>query len=246
MGHTCLRTLLVIAVVMIATCQMLAGDSTSLVSGLPATKRAERSIVGDVKNGMTCKYVSSDSKIHCKYSDGPEQEYLVDSVLSPAYSRFQRNKPGKITKTAGSIYAFIDPVHTSSSGSVVEKCRLALQFRTTQGEIIWIWHDELRYGDQGEYAAIDTNGDDHADIAVTGTWNGRLFGIRKWQPGSSVASYSQAELEYPSRPEITEVTSNNRSRGCKPVSARVAVLKVLTTGKSVGNTVKVWRTENSP
>ena len=70
-----------------------ASDSTSLGTAIQATKRSDNSIVGDVKDGMTCKYISTDSKIHCKYSDTPTEEFLVDRTITPSYSGFSRGNP---------------------------------------------------------------------------------------------------------------------------------------------------------
>ena len=241
-----IRILVTVLSTMTVSGVLHASDSTSLGTAIQATKRPGNSIVGDVKDGMTCKYISTDSKIHCKYSDTPAEEFLVDRTITPSYSRFQPGKPGKITLSPNAHYAFINPVNISSSGSVNQHCRVALQFKTSRNEIIWIWHNELRYGSQGEHAVIDTNGDDLADLAVTGKWNGRLFGIMKWQPGSSSSTYSSAEQTYPARPDINAVTGNSRKRGCKPAATKVAQLKSLSTQNTVGLSVTVWRSENSP
>ncbi|MCY4258900.1 MAG: hypothetical protein OXC91_01370 [Rhodobacteraceae bacterium] len=83
---------------------------------------------------------------------------------------------------------------------------MALQFVTAKGEIIWIWHDELRYGGQGGHAALDTNGDGLADLAVTGTWNGCLYGVARWQPIGTASTATQADRAYPTRPDITAVS----------------------------------------
>ncbi|MCY4258901.1 MAG: hypothetical protein OXC91_01375 [Rhodobacteraceae bacterium] len=69
-------------------------DSTGLAGSLQTTKRAEVSIVGNVRDGMTCRYLGSDGKIHCTFSNDSGQGYRVARTIQPAYSRFQQNRPG--------------------------------------------------------------------------------------------------------------------------------------------------------
>jgi len=238
--------LIAVIIILAGSGGVIAGDSTRLAGDLEATKRPDPSIVGTVRDGMTCKYLNTDRKIHCTFSDSPRQEYLVEKTIQPAYSRFQPNKPGKITITNGARYAFVNPVSETRSGTTTRMCKLALQFITGKNEIIWIWHDEFRYGTGGTHAALDTNGDGLADLAVKGAWNGRLHGVARWQPNGASGTLSQADSEYPARPDITAVSNAMGQRGCKPALARVAVMKPLTEMDAVGTKVPVWTTTNAP
>ncbi len=224
----------------------MAVDSTGLAGDLEAAKRSAASIVGTVRDGMTCKYLDADRRIHCTFGDSPEQEYLVEKILVPAYSRFQSRRPGRITITNGTRYAFVNPVSATRSGPATRLCRLALQFITGNNEIIWIWHDELRSRAGGTHAVLDTDGDGLADLAVRGAWNGRLHGVARWQPEGASGTLPQADRVYPVRPDITAVSRAMGPRGCKPALARVAVMQPLTRGETVGTSVPVWTTTDAP
>ncbi len=222
----------------------VAGDSAGLAGDLKAMKRSEASIVGNVRDGMTCKYLTRDRKIHCTFGDSPEQAYVVEKTIQPAYSRFQPNRPGKVTIAAGARYAFVNPVSETRSGSTVRMCRLVLQFVTEKSEIIWIWHDEYRHGGGGTYAALDTNGDGLMDLAVRGSWNGRVHGVARWRSTTS-GTLAAVDRNYPARPDITAVSSAMGKRGCQP-AARVAVMVPAVRVGTVGTAVPVWRTPHAP
>ena len=224
----------------------MAEDSTSIVSNFTISARPTHSILGDVKNGMICKYVSTDRKIHCKYSNSAHQEFLADRVLIPTYSRFQPNNLGRINVSRGSTYAFINPETKKYNGSTQLFCRLILQFITANNEYIWLWYNELRFVKGQQMAMIDTNADGIADISVSGHWTGNIFGTNKWQPiNPTSSSYSSEEQSYPLRPILGKINNRGRYRGCQPNGSKVALLKPLSTDTSVNAAVQVWTSENS-
>ena len=224
----------------------MAKDSTNIVSNFTISARSTHSILGDVRNGMTCKYLSTDRKIHCKYSNSPHQELLADGVLIPTYSRFQPNNPGRINVSNGSTYAFINPETKKYIGSTQLFCRLILQFITTNNEYIWLWYNELRFVNGQQMAMIDLNADGIAEISVSGQWTGKIFGTNKWQPINPASnSYSSEEQTYPLRPTLGKISNQGRYRGCKPNGSKVALLKPLSTDASVNAAVQVWTSENS-
>ena len=224
----------------------MAEDSTSIVSNFTISAKSTHSILGDVRNGMTCKYVSTDRKIHCKYSNSAQHEFLADRVLIPTYSRFQPNNPGRIIVSSGSKYAFINPETKKYIGSTQLFCRLILQFITTNNEYIWLWYDELRFVNGQQMAMIDINADGIAEISVSGHWTGNIFGTNKWLPINPESnSYSLEAQSYPLRPTLGKINNRGRHRGCQPDGSKVALLKPLSTDASVNDVVEVWTSENS-
>ncbi len=213
-------------------------------------KSPSSSVIGRAKDGMTCHYTGSTSKIDCVYS-AQGQDYIVSSALTPTFSRFGAIRFGRVVVSQIGHYAFAngESSRASTAGSGLEYCRLALQFVTAASEIIWIWHDELHYSNGKQIARIDSNRDSHADLAVSGYWNGTVYGTKRWwTPDPTSSAYAADERSYPDRPEFTTRTTGGKQRGCKPAVARVLLLVPMGTGLSdtVSARVPVWRTTTAP
>ena len=227
-----------------------AGDSTYPRTAFDAPKTSDSSILGRANDGMTCQYAGSTGKIDCVYSiEG--KEYVAVSATAPTYSRFGGFPFGRLSVERNGHYGFANGEGSSPArgGTGLEYCRLALQFRTANGEIIWIWHNELHYANGRQLALIDTNGDSHADLAVNGGWGGVVHGSRRWwTPDPSNSAYASDERSYTTRPAFSGKTSRGRSRGCKPLDARLLKLVPLGTRLSgtVAGKVPVWRSTSAP
>ena len=240
-------TALVIAVIAVKSL----ADST----GIPATASIEKSrngsILGDTADGKTCKYKFNDKKVHCVYEDGASEEFLADAIRSPTFSGLGKLDFGNIRATSTKRYAFLNAETGSSvSGTdAVVYCKLALQFITSRNEIIWIWHDELYFQSGRHVAVLDTDGSGQPDLAVSGSWNGNMYGSNRWwTPSTTSSTYTAAERAYATRPTFGKINRAGKSRGCKPGNVRVATLKSLSAniGETVGTAVPTWRTVTRP
>ncbi|MCY4541722.1 MAG: hypothetical protein OXB95_04895 [Rhodobacteraceae bacterium] len=256
MSSTFLQSLSSVAVA--ATCVLAsvapddsrAVDSTYSRPDFDAPKTSDSSVLGRASDGMTCQYAGSTGKIDCLYSMGGE-EYIVDSVSRPTYSRFGSFPFGRMSKVSGGRLGFANGESQGNArgGSGLVFCRLALQFRTADNELVWIWHDELRHVDGKQLALIDTNGDRHPDLAVNGEWNGVVHGSsRWWTPDPTSSAYASDERSYTVRPEFHAKTSRDRSRSCRPMNARLLTLVPLSSKLSgtVARKVPVWRSTSAP
>lgn len=205
-----------------------AGDSSDLSTGFAIAKRAASSIIGSATDGRLCRYQENDGLLHCNSADGgasTAQVYLAESTHRLQFRGFGNNTEGRMTVTDGTRYAFFnaetdEPI---GSGSASAHCRLALQFQTANSDTFWIWHDEIRFGASGATAFVDSDGDGHADFAVTGRWTGRANGTRRWSTvDPNDASYTIAQRAYPARPHFG--TTGNRRRNCSTSDVVVAQL----------------------
>ena len=240
-------TALVIAVIAVKSL----ADST----GIPATASIEKSrngsILGDTADGKTCKYKFNDKKVHCVYEDGTSEEFLADAISSPTFSGLGKLDFGNISATSTMRYAFLNAETGSSvSGTdAIVYCKVALQFITSRNEIIWIWHDELYFQSGRHVAVLDTDGSGQPDLAVSGSWNGNMYGSNRWwTPSTTSSTYTAAERAYATRPTFGKINWAGKSRGCKPGNVRVATLKSLSAniGETVGRAVPTWRTVTRP
>ena len=221
-------------------------DST----GIPATASIEKnrngSILGDTADGKTCKYKFSDKKVHCVYEDGASEEFLADAIRSPTFSGLGKLNFGNVSVVSTKRYAFLNAEtgSTVSGTSAVVYCKLALQFITSSNEIIWIWHDELYFQGGRHVAVMDTDGSGQPDLAVSGSWNGNMYGSNRWwTPSTTSSTYTVAERAYATRPTFGKIKRAGKSRGCKPTNVRVATLKALSANieATVGTAVPIWK-----
>ncbi len=206
----------------------VAGDSADLSTGFAIAKRSASSIIGSATDGLLCRYQESDGLLHCNSAGGGSsapQVYLAERTHKPQFRGFGNNTEGRVTVTLGARYAFLnaetdEPI---GSGSVSVHCRLALQFQIASGDTFWIWHDEIRFGVSGATAYVDSDGDGHADFAVTGQWTGRVNGTSRWSTvNPNDASYTTAQRVYPARPFFG--TTGSRRRNCHKYDVIVAQL----------------------
>lgn len=205
-----------------------AGDSTDLSTGFEIAKRSASSIIGSATDGLLCRYQENDGLLHCNSAAGGSsspQVYLAEHTHRPEFRRFGNNTEGRMTVTQGARYAFVnaETVEPIGSGSVSVHCKLALQFQIASGDTFWIWHDEIRFGASEATAYVDSDGDGHADFAVTGRWTGRVNGTRRWSTvNPKDASYTIAQRVYPARPYFG--TTGSRRRNCSTSDVIVAQL----------------------
>ena len=236
---------------LLAAAAPASADSTDVPASAQAAKRQDRSILGSASDGRTCKYKSADKKIHCLHGDGSAEEHLVDEIAEPEFTGIGRLDFGRMDASPGTQYVFLDAeASTPVPGrSALVFCKLALQFITARNEIIWIWHDELAVDGGSHLAAIDTDGSGRADLAVSGRWNGTIYGSNRWWTANpNDSAYSAAERTYAARPTFGKIGGKGRDRGCKPGEARVATVvpRSANIGVSVGRAVPVWRSLNRP
>ena len=225
-------------------------DSSGGRAGFSIPFAAKGRVVGDVSNGMACRYKGGDGLIHCVYDHAREADLIAGSVSTPAFSAVGGNRFGQFEPEASSRYSFLSAETESEDGILgTMHCKLALQFVTSADEIIWIWHDELRFDGSSQYAALDIDGDGLADRAVAGRWNGGMGGSNRWTPSSgNGASYDEDETSFTARPEFGRVGGVGRRRGCDAEGAGVADVENASgrVAESVGGLVTVWRSETRP
>ena len=229
----------------------VSGDSASNRPVLAVPKTNAGSIVGKTSDGKICRFHASDSKIHCLYDSSSQSEFIAESILTPTFARFGKYDFGYVQVVDGKSYSFLNAEAASPAegGVGAVYCRLALQFETDAGEIIWIWHEEIRFEKSRHITLIDANGDGLPDLAVSGQWNGNISGTNRWwTPDSYDGEYSAEERQYPARPTFGKLSSSGKNRACKPEEATVASLSdAAASGKlSVGNTVPIWRSIYRP
>ena len=229
----------------------LSADSTEIPASADIEKNGSGSILGVAVDGKTCKYRSSDKKVHCVSEDGQSEIFLAETITSPTFSGVGNLDFGTVGVSQAKRYAFLGAETGSSvSGTdAVVYCKLALQFITTRNEIIWIWHDELYVRGGQQIAVMDTDGSGQPDLAVSGNWNGSMYGSNRWwTPGASSSTYTAAERKYSARPVFGKINRKGRNRGCRPSSARVATLKPLSSNidTTAGSAVPIWRTLTRP
>ena len=153
-------------------------DSTGIPATAPIEKNRNGSILGNTVDGKTCKYKFSDKKVHCVYEDGAGEEFLADAIRGPTFSGLGKLDFGNFSAVSTKRYAFLNAETGSSvqGTDAVVYCKLALQFITSRNEIIWIWHDELYFRGGRHVAVMDTDGSGQPDLAVSGGWNGNMYG----------------------------------------------------------------------
>ena len=239
------------ALFIVSTATWSSADST----GIPATASIEKnrngSILGNTADGKTCKYKFNDKKVHCVYEDGASEEFLADAIRSPTFSGLGKLDFGSVSATSTQRYAFLN-AETGSSVPETDAtiyCKLALQFITSRNEIIWIWHDELYFRGGRHVAVMDTDGSGQPGLAVSGSWNGNMYGSNRWwTPSATSSTYTAAERAYATRPIFGKINRAGKNRGCKPEHVRVAALKPLSAniGETVGAVVPTWRTVTRP
>ena len=239
------------ALFIVSTAAWSSADST----GIPATASIEKnrngSILGDTVDGKTCKYKFSDKKVHCVYEDGAGEEFLADAIRGPTFSGLGKLDFGNVSAVSTKRYAFLNAETGSSvqGTDAVVYSKLALQFITSRNEIIWIWHDELYFRGGRHVAVMDTDGSGQPDLAVSGGWNGNMYGSNRWwTPSATSSTYAAAERAYVTRPTFGKINRVGKDRGCKPENVRVATLKSLSAniGETVGAAVPIWRTVTRP
>ena len=228
------------------------GDSTSILPVFDIPKALDGSIIGQASDGKTCRFKSMDAKIHCMYGSGDNaEEYVAEATSVPSFPAFGSIRMGHVSLEEEARYAFLNAeAPTPVSGEVaVMFCKLTLQFHTDAGEIVWIWHDELRFDGTGQVAMVDSDGDGFGDLAVTGRWNGNMYGSNRWwTPNPYGSSYSAEERAYPARPAFGSINSAGRDRSCQPVNVRVVKL-VPASGNitpSVDDAIEVWSSSSGP
>ena len=255
MDRKILKRVLQVATLLIAATPLTShalGDSSTIRSMLDIPKAPQNSIIGQATDDKTCRYKSTDGKIHCTYgSGGNAEEYVADSTSTPSFPAFGSFRMGHVSLEEGARYTFLNAESPSPvSGRVaVRYCRLALQFLTSDDEIVWIWHDELRYDGSGQVAVVDSDGDGYGDLPVTGEWNGNLYGSsRWWTPNPYESSYSAEERAYPPRPTFGRINGAGKSRSCVPDSVKVVKLVPVSTrtGPSVNGAIDVWSSTTRP
>lgn len=216
MKHHCLCILLTLLA------NQAASDSTRLSPNLKAPNRSGASLLGAASDGSACRYKASDGRIHCVYAtDG---DVIALSVGRPEFDTRSGTAHGLFTPLDGARYGFVDPVTATPAGDTVGsvECKLALQFRTEADELVWIWHDELRFISGGQAALIDPDGDGHANSFVRGTWTGMVYGSNRWRtPDPHDSRYSASERSFAARPTFGQLDGRGRVRGCRP-SAGIA------------------------
>ena len=226
------------------------GDSAAGRSEFSIPRESKGSVVGSTDDGMTCRYKSDDGLIHCIYGQSKPIDWLASSVTEPEFNSGGNKRFGQFNLEASKSYAFLNAeTSTGDGGGGSMHCKLALQFLTAANEIIWIWHDELRFDGSSQYAALDTNGDGIADKAVSGSWNGNMSGSNRWSPASASDNrYSGSEQNFAARPVFGKIDGIGRRRGCS--AEGVGIAEVRNTegriGTSVDGQVPVWRTETQP
>ena len=206
------------------------GDSSSMPRSFHVPKRGETSLLGTASDGMFCTYRESDGRIHCQESADGSTEYLVSRLMIPLFRGTRQSTEGQVQVRVGETYGFVSAIAETpdSQGPGAIQCKLALELVLGNGSSLWIWYDELRSFSGVQGAAIDSNGDGMADLALTGSWSGKINGTRRWWDSDPYnTGYSDDERSFPDRPEFGTV--NGISRGCRQTGARVAVLVELTT-----------------
>ena len=200
-------------------------DSTGSSPAFNVPIRNTSSLIGSANNEKTCRYHSSDKRIHCVYDDGTQTEHVADNLVEPDFPAFGRSTEGSFQIPEGAEYVFVNGEFEAriTGEDASTTCRLALQFVSDARQGFWIWHDELRFDSEGHSALIDGDGDGVADLVISGEWNGSVNGTRKWwTPNPYDGSYSAALRDYPARPSFASVDGHNRA--CKATEARLAVI----------------------
>ena len=226
------------------------GDSTTLRAEFSIPLVYKESVVGSAEDGMSCRYKDEDGLIHCVYGHSEFTDWLATSVSEPEFISNGKNRFGQFEPGESNSYAFLNAeISSGDDGGSTMHCKLALQFLTAANEIIWIWHDELRFDGSSQYAALDTNGDGIADKAVSGAWNGNMSGSNRWSPAnSSDKKLIGEELEFSARPIFGKIDGAGRRRGCDATGVGIAEVE-RAEGKikaTVDGEVPVWRTETRP
>ena len=255
MSHDSCGVRVIRASAIAAAIVMAAVGSSADSTGIPATASIEKdrngSILGDTADGKTCKYKFNDKKVHCVYEDGAGEEFLADAIRRPTFSGLGKLDFGNFSAASTQRYAFLNAEMGSSvqGTDAVVYCKVALQFITSRNEIIWIWHDELHFQGGRHVAVMDTDGSGEPNLAVSGNWNGNMYGSNRWwTPSTKSSTYTAAERAYATRPTFGKINRAGKIRGCKPESVRVATLKSLSAniGETVGTAVPIWRTVTRP
>ena len=226
------------------------GDSTIERSEFSIPRSPDESIIGGKDDGMSCRYKGNDGLIHCIFGNSKAPEWLAYSVSKPKFNDFGTNRFGQYEFGSAKAYSFLNAETSSAEGGGgTAHCKLTLQFLTTANEIIWIWHDELRFDGSSQYAALDTNGDGIADKAVGGQWNGKMGGSGRWTPASSGDNrYSVDEQVFAARPVFGKAKGAGRPRTCDAEGVGIAEVRQADgqIGISVDGLVPVWRSELRP
>ncbi|MDE0304550.1 MAG: hypothetical protein OXI87_06660 [Albidovulum sp.] len=226
------------------------GDSTSGRAIFSIIRESKSSILGSTNDGMSCRFKDEDGLIHCIYGQSENTDWLASSVTEPEFNSNGNNRFGQFDPSESKSYAFLNAeIASDVGGGRTKHCKLTLQFVTTDNEIIWIWHDELRLDGSGQYAALDTNGDGIADKAVSGSWNGNLSGSSRWSPANATDNtFSDSERKFADRPVFGRINGVGRRRGCDATGVGIAEIQSAEgqIGTSVDGDVPVWRTETRP
>ncbi|MCY3878938.1 MAG: hypothetical protein OXF74_07140 [Rhodobacteraceae bacterium] len=224
---TFIRVFVSAAVFAVAVCEAAAGDSTGIAEDFSIAKKSDSSLLGTATDGKLCLYRQSDGKLHCHSANSPggTAGFIAVKTARPKFAGFGRNTEGRLTVTAGTRYAFHNAETSTplADGRTAIHCKLALQLRLINGDTLWVWHDEVRFGTAEVIAYIDSDGDGHADLAVRGQWSGRVNGSRRWSTSDvNDTSISAAEKRFTARPDLGN--SGSRSRACRPAAVIVAEL----------------------
>ena len=224
-GNRAIATLAVILAVILGPVTAGAGDSSDLATGFTIAKRASSSVIGTATDRKLCRYHVDDGLIHCnsEVNSSEAQEYIVESTSKPRFSGFGNNTSGRVTVTQGTRYAFshAETVTLLNSGTAYVHCKLALQFQLANNDTLWVWHDEVRFRGSDTIAYVDSDGDHQADIAVRGTWNGKINGTRKWEPVDPTSTaYTAEQMRFPVRPYFGK--TGGLRRNCRPSKVIVA------------------------
>ena len=226
-----LRTILIPLAVSITSAigpsNLAFGDSADSRAEFSIASKSKGRVVGGTSDGMSCRFKSDDGLIHCIYGHAKSTDWLATTVSAPQFTTIGNNRIGQFQPEVSKSYAYLNTeTSTNDGGGGIEHCKLALQFLTTANEIIWIWHDELRFDGSSQYAAIDTNGDNIADKAISGIWNGNLGGSNRWTSANSNENrYSDDERKFAARPIFGKINGLGRRRGCNAAGVEVAEIQ---------------------
>lgn len=213
-------------------------DSSDLRSGFTITKRPSNSLLGTVSDMKICRYHRRDGLIHChsEITSTGQQEYLATTTERPRFRRYRSKRRGQISTTPGVHYAFsfAQTMEPNSGKTAYIHCKLVLEFELANRDKFWIWHDEIRFLPSGTIAIIDSNGDQHPDLALRGHWTGQLRGVRRWIPvDPAIRGYTKAQMEFPARPAFG--TIDGLPRECEP--SQVVVASLAPAAPRIGSTV---------